>query len=194
MDKINDIPYRIRIPNNTLLEHHTTKRKLKAYRFFSLRCGERKGLNYPRKLWGNTAYISCYRSAKEHIIVISNEKGCDSLLDYMRRWEIECLFQALKGRGFDLESTHLQDRRRIERSIGILALAYCWAISVGEWRAEEKPIKILKHGRPSHTLFRYGHEFLAYLMFSCAQSFEKLLFHIQHIGKGYNNSVNAGAG
>jgi hypothetical protein len=35
-------------------------------------------------------------------IVISNEKG-DLLREYRLRWKVETLFQALKGRGFDLE-------------------------------------------------------------------------------------------
>jgi len=42
---------------------------------------------------------------------------------YRQRWSIETLFAALKSRGFDLEQTHLTTPGRIERLIGLLALA-----------------------------------------------------------------------
>jgi IS4 transposase len=43
---------------------------------------------------------------------------------YRRRWEIETMFAALKSRGFDLEATNRTDPRRVERLIGLLALAF----------------------------------------------------------------------
>ena len=190
----NDIPYRIRIPNNTLIMRHNSKRCLKAYRYFSLQINEDMALRHARTLWGVKCYVSCHRSKKEHIVIISNEKGLTALSDYMRRWEIETLFQALKGRGFDFESTHLQDRRRIERLLGLLALTYCWALSVGEWRARRKPIKILKHGRPTHTLFRYGHELLASIVFDhTTRAYKSLLYHIEIFGKHRSEPVARGA-
>ena len=140
-------------------------------------------LNHARELWGVRVFLSCYRSEQERIIIISNESGQEALGDYMRRWEIETLFQALKGRGFDLESTHLSDRERIERLLGILTLAYCWAYCTGEWRAEIKPIKTLNHGRLANSIFRYGLEWLASLLFDCSSSSKKLMFHIERFGQ-----------
>ena len=177
------IPLRIRIPNDTRTMNRHRTEKLKAYRYFSLRVGESSHLNHARELWGVRVYLSCYRSEQERVIIISNEPGQQALADYMRRWEIETLFQALKGRGFDLESTHLKDRERIERLLGVLALAYCWAYSTGEWRTENKPIKRLKHGRLANSLFRYGLEWLSSLLFDCTESAAQLLFHIDMFGK-----------
>ena len=54
---------------------------------------------------------------------------------YQRRWEIETMFAALKSRGFDLEETHLTAPDRIERLIGLLALAFtCGALGRPEAR------------------------------------------------------------
>lgn len=115
----------------------------------------------------------------------------------MRRWEIETLFQALKGRGFDLESTRLKDRDRIARLLGVVTLAYCWAYSTGEWRSEIKPIKRLKHGRLASSLFRYGLEWLSSLLFDCISSAEQLNFHIKMFGKpctGLEQALSEGSG
>ena len=179
----NKIPFRIRVPNNThAMNRHRTE-KLKAYRYFSLRVGESCHLNHAREVWGVKVYLSCYRSEQERVIIISNEPGQGALADYMRRWEIETLFQAFKGRGFDLESTRLKDRDRIGRLLGVVTLAYCWAYSTGEWRSEIKPVKRLKHGRLASSLFRYGLEWLSSLLFDCISSAEQLNFHINMFGK-----------
>ncbi|WP_263079026.1 IS4 family transposase [Endozoicomonas sp. Mp262] len=177
------IPFRIRIPNDTRTMNRHRTEKLKAYRFFSLKVGESMHLNHARELWGVRVFLSCYRSEQERVIIISNEAGQEALGDYMRRWEIETLFQALKGRGFDLESTHLSDRERIERLLGIVTLAYCWAYCTGEWRAEIKPIKRLKHGRLANSIFRYGLEWLASLLFDRTSSSTELMFHIEMFGQ-----------
>jgi len=59
----------------------------------------------------------------------------------------------LKTRGFDLESTHMTDPKRLEKLMVFLAIAFGWAHIIGEWRHEIKPIKIKKHGRPAQSLF-----------------------------------------
>jgi hypothetical protein len=76
---------------------------------------------------------------------------------YRGRWSIETLFAALKPRGFDLEQTHLTAPDRIERLIGLLALALVWARLVGERRTQrEGPPRRKSHGRRQRSRFRYG--------------------------------------
>lgn len=76
---------------------------------------------------------------------------------YRRRWEIESMFAALKSRGFDLEETALTDPSRVERLIGLLALAFSWTRLVGDRRArQEGPPPLKTHGRPERSRFRYG--------------------------------------
>ena len=54
------------------------------------------------------------------------------LEDYRRRWSIECLFQALKGRGFHLEETRVIEPNRLCRLFGLLTLAYVLCVCIGE--------------------------------------------------------------
>jgi hypothetical protein len=76
---------------------------------------------------------------------------------YRRRWEIESMFAALQSRGFDLEATNLTDPRRVERLIGLLALAFSWTRLVGDRRARrEGPPPVKTHGRRERSRFRYG--------------------------------------
>lgn len=72
---------------------------------------------------------------------------------YRRRWEIETLFGALKSRGFKLEKTHVSGPRKVERLIGLLALAFYWVHLVGEQRAfrQDRP-RVKSHGRPEQPL------------------------------------------
>jgi hypothetical protein len=80
---------------------------------------------------------------------------------YRRRWEIETLFGALKSRGYRLEETHLTGPDRIQRLIGLLALAFCWTHLVGEQRVtREGPPRTKSHGRRQRSLFRYGLDLL----------------------------------
>ena len=80
---------------------------------------------------------------------------------YRRRWEVETMFAALKSRGFNLEETHLTAPDRVERLIGLLALAFGWAHLAGEKRtAREGPPRQKTHGRRARSLFRYGLDWL----------------------------------
>ena len=67
------------------------------------------------------------------------------------------LFQNLKSRGFDMESTHMNDLNKLARLMGVLTITACWAYRTGVWCIDESEmIKIKKHGRPGKSLFRHG--------------------------------------
>jgi hypothetical protein len=93
-------------------------------------------------------------------------ESADLLADYRLRWGIESLFGALKSRGFDLESTHLHHRERLERLLALLALAFGWAHRTGLWVAEHvrAPRLIAKYGRRAKSLFRLGLDTLCQLL------------------------------
>ena len=90
----------------------------------------------------------------ELLIVATSELPDNAIKTYGLRWEIETLFGCLKRRGFNFEDTRLIDRERIKKLMALLAIAFAWAHKTGEWRNEEKPIKLKKHGRPAISLFR----------------------------------------
>ena len=107
--------------------------------------------------------------------------SADSALEiYGLRWGIETLFSALKKRGFNLETTHLTDIKRIEKLVAILAITLSWAHLVGEWLAEQQPLKIKKHGYQAKIIFRYGLDYLQYLLLNLTHRIQQLLqcFHL----------------
>ena len=80
---------------------------------------------------------------------------------YKERWGIETMFAALKSRGYRLEETHLTAPGRVERLMGLLALAFAWTHVIGERRAtREGPPRTKSHGRRQRSLFRYGLDLL----------------------------------
>ena len=164
--KDNNISFRIRLRSNFLAKHPNRTDSLKVYRYFSLQKNESMVLNQSRKLWGIPVYLSCYRSETERVIIASDQYTTSALNDYSQRWQIETLFQAFKGRGFDLEATRMVDSDRLDKLICVLIMSYCWAYKVGLWRHEQKPIKVLKHNRKARSIFSYGMEWLSDQLFS----------------------------
>jgi hypothetical protein len=147
------IPFRIRIKAGEYLEH-SDGREQKAREWFALRaCGCKA---QKMRLWGLPVYVGGKRlHGNEYLIVISNQAR-DLLADYRLRWKIETLFQALKGRGFDLESCRLSQPKRLSGWLGFLALGLCWCVKVGQVRDQEEPLPLKKHGRRAVSVFARG--------------------------------------
>ena len=120
-----------------------------------------------RKYGAARVSIEVYRgkTAAESLIVISSCGEAGILADYKRRWAIETLFENLKSRGFELESTRLTDPERVGRLFGILALATAWAIKTGELATELIKVEIKKHGRQAKSVFRIGCELIQAILF-----------------------------
>jgi hypothetical protein len=116
-------------------------------------------------IYDQRVFLAGSRSEKgELMIVATNQPPKNAIAIYLRRWEVENLFQSLKGRGFNFELTHMTDLERIRKLIAVLALGFCWCHKVGEWRAKVKPIKFIQYYKkrigPRYTYFKYGLELL----------------------------------
>src|ERR1051326_8224918 len=147
------IPFRIRIKAGEYLLH-PDGREQKARDWFAQRACRCK----PQRmdLWGLSVFVGGkHLHGNEYLIVISNEAG-DLLADYRQRWKIETLFQAMKGRGFDLESCRLSQERRLSGWFGFLALGLCWCLKVGRYLDEVDPLPLKKHGRRAVSVFARG--------------------------------------
>ena len=155
------VDFRIRVKRNALVANGRGQ-VVQAFRLFR---SQRTGLGLPlpglRKCWGMELHLTGLRLVSgEYVIVASSCVARDALADYARRWEIETLFGCLKSRGFRLEETHVTDPERLSKLMALLALAFCWAVVVGEWLAAHKPLKVRKHGRKCKSLFRHGLDYL----------------------------------
>lgn len=155
------IPFRIRIKAGEYLLH-PDGRDRRAWEWFALRACRCKP--HKMRLWGLPLYVGGkHLHGKEYIVIISNQPG-DLLADYRLRWKIETLFQALKGRGFDLESCRLSQDRRLSGWFGFLALGLCWCLKVGHYLDEIDPLPLKKHGRRAVSVFHRGLRLLQSLL------------------------------
>jgi Transposase DDE domain len=114
-------------------------------------------------VFGERVFLAGSRSEKgELMIVATNQHPKNAIAIYLRRWEVENLFQSLKSRGFNFESTRMTDLERLAKLMTVLAIGFCWCHKIGEWRATIKPIKFIqfykKRISPRQTFFRYGLE------------------------------------
>lgn len=156
------IPFCMRIKKNMLT---TNSRGVIVYAedlFRDLQVGQQRRLSDSRKLWEQMVYLSALRLTDGELLIVATDAlMADPIAHYGKRWQIETLFGCLKSKGFHFEDTHIVNPARINKLLVLLSVAFCWAHKVGEWRHEEKPIKIKKHGRQSQSLFRYGLDYLS---------------------------------
>ena len=148
------IPFRLRIKADHKIGNG--QKSLPASIVFAhLQIGEQTVLSGKRWVWGRQVYVSALRLEDgELLIVISNDFPQKAIADYGLRWGIETLFGMFKTRGFNLESTHFSKQERLSKLFALMALAMTWAILLGEWLHEQKPLKIKNHGRKTKSIFR----------------------------------------
>ena len=135
--------------------------------FRTLNAGESCILRKPRPVSGQLIYLSGLRLDSGELLIIASNRYVFKPFDvYSLRWEIETLFQCLKGRGFNMEVTRLTHYFRIKKMMALLVIGFCWAHKTGEWKHSAiKSLRIKKHGRLEKSLFRYGLDYLADKLF-----------------------------
>ena len=151
----------IRIRKNARLHHrgHRTSRRADEV-FAELTEGDERRLRDRHLVYGTLVYVVAARQGKDPWILVTNAQPAQARALYQQRWSVETMFGAFKSRGFDLEATHLREADRLEMLIGVLALAFVWALRVGLWQAEQVEIVVKKHGRRVKSLFRFGLDYL----------------------------------
>jgi hypothetical protein len=95
--------------------------------------------------------------------LIADQSGRRDLIRlYALRMWVEEMYGDLKGHGFDLEATHLQDIDRISRLVLAVCISFVWLITLGAW--------VVKRGfrhfvdcksRRDKSYFRIGWDWLA---------------------------------
>lgn len=141
--------------------------------FAHLAIGHYEQLGKSYTIYGNKVHLVGMRLKDEWLILATNTDPSLALAAYKQRWSIECLFAAMKTRGFNFEDTHLTHPERIEKLVVLISLALVWCLLIGEWQASIKQLKLKKHGRKPKSLFRRGLDLLRHaLFFSQAKKFD----------------------
>jgi len=183
-----EIPFYIRIKSNNKVSVLSGKHWPLARLFHDLNNKQQRIYENHVTILKQRLRVVASRSEKgELMIIVTNSDPKNAIAIYLRRWEIENLFQGLKGRGFRFESTHMTNHQRIEKLMILLAVGFCWAHKVGEWRAEVKPIPMNKHQenrRPQYSYFRYGLDYIRENLLHLsrkASEFQQCLLKLAHI-------------
>lgn len=163
----NSIRYYIRIRNNFKVFIPHKNKEIKASHLFN-RFKNNEFIYYNKivQINGQLCYLSgcklkIINGKQDFLIIVSFNKPEKAQHDYKKRWQIEMCFKAMKSSGFDIEKTHLQDIKRIEKLILLVMIAFVWCYVVGIYLHLIKPIKIKKHGRKAKSFFKNGLSFLA---------------------------------
>jgi hypothetical protein len=186
------LPFYIRIKEDSIVR--IGKKKLfKAKKLFN-KLDLRKSSTYDMSvfIFESRVFLAGSRSEKgELMIVATNQNPRNAIAIYLRRWEIENLFQSLKSRGFNFESTQMTKLERVEKLMAVIAIGFAWSHKVGEWRARIKPIKFIqfykKRISPKYTYFRYGFDLLRDIIlhpFGKLNEFRKYINLIDYINHG----------
>lgn len=162
------IPFYIRIKEGSTVRIKGKKLYVAEKLFRHLGSKEQAVFQMDVELYKEKVFLAGSRSESgELMIVATNQSPKNAIEIYLRRWEIENLFQSLKGRGFHFEETHITALDRLEKLIVPLAIGFCWAHKIGEWRATQKAIPLNRYResrRPQYSYFRYGLDFLQALI------------------------------
>lgn len=166
------IKFRIRIKENNTIPNSRNIQTPAKRLFRGLKPGTTQVLKGKRTVMGHDLYIVGSKlPTGEYLILVTDSDPGKALADYKKRWGIETLFGCLKTRGFNFESTHLTKLKRIEKLVGLLAIAFTWCHIIGEWKNEKKAITIKNHGRKAISIFRCGFDDLREILFNISERF-----------------------
>lgn len=125
--------------------------------FKKLQCGEVRLWADTMRVYGCSLRVLASKNRRgEPLYLAYQGQAGPALRRYALRWKAECLHQALKGRGFNLEQTHLTRLDRVSTLLSVVALAYVWCCLIGEREEQCDPSRPLGHGYPPKSLFRRG--------------------------------------
>ena len=162
-------PFRLRIRDSELLGDGHRQLKVRVV-FAHLQVGKTQVLTKRRRLWGRWVYVSATRMNDDKLLVVATDQAPETAIaDYALRWSIETLFGMFISRGFCLEETNLRDAERLKKLFGLLTLALCWAVKIGQWLHDQKPLSIKAHGRLAKSVFRYGLDHLRHILMNLHQ-------------------------
>lgn len=148
----NDIPFCIRIRKNQYLRYKD--RLVQATNLINSSKFTNQTQVYLEEI-AKPLNLSGCNLEKEQLILLSYNVANPSKI-YTMRWGIETLFQNLKGRGFNIENTHITDKIRFNSLLVCVSISAILCYKAGNLKAKIKPIKIKNHGRKSYSFFRYG--------------------------------------
>lgn len=152
-----ELRFIVRVKSNTLIGQRRAE-------WLSRRGRWRKHADGLHEVFGRQLHFSAKRIHKgrdPYLAVISYGFHGEEALDlYRLRWGIETFFSHLKKRGYQFEDTHMTKRERIEKLMGVLAVAFAMSYRWGQHLESNHGKRIKNHGHRAKSIFRQGFESL----------------------------------
>jgi hypothetical protein len=152
----NDIPFVIRIRNNTLTDENELDSKSVDELFKHVRKNEFCAFG-KTTIFDTKVHLGGIKASKadEALIVVSNHKMDKNTISiYQKRWEIETMFGALKSKGFNFEESKISEEYKVEKLMAFLSISFIWSIIAGDYRADSKPIAYKKRELSNQESFQ----------------------------------------
>lgn len=144
-----------------------------------------------RKVLGQKVNICVERlDSDDYRIIITNHHPENATTRYLEREQIERMFSCLKSRGFNIEDTHITNLDKLERLLGVVTIAFCWAYKVGDYIDEDQPIERKNHGRRVRSIFKTGFIYLRNLFAGVTERYLEFVNNIALIFE-HNSSAKA---
>jgi hypothetical protein len=127
----------------------------------------RKGVLFTNQAYGPVMVIAWWDARyDEPIYLVSNMRSVQTACDwYRKRAHIETFFSDQKGRGFQLDKSHLSDPTRVMRLMLAACFAYLWIIFLGALAHQDGwTPKIHRWHRCDLSLFQLGLRLLDHLL------------------------------
>ena len=155
--RLMEVPYVVRVKANTLVGGIPADWWCERNRW-------KKHAAQFHEVFGEQVYFAAKRirnGRDAFVAVISHGfQGTEALDLYQMRWGIETFFSHLKKRGYQFEDTHMTQSCRIEKLLGVLAVAFALCYHWGRKLEQDTGIKLKKHGHRAKSVFRQGFESL----------------------------------
>jgi len=152
-----DIPFVIRLREN-LVARRDDGSSISLQKMFSHLIAGKRSKKQSVILCENLAVNIQAKCTSKGLVIVAfygefPENAGEPVGIYRKRWKIECGFACLKRKGFELEDTHLIHAERLETLLGVVAIAFAWALTVGMLAKEPKK---KKHGYNANCRFTLG--------------------------------------
>lgn len=154
---------------------------------FALEEGETRYLGWvyltEQHHYGPVSMVLHWEKGEEEPWYLATDQAADwrTIRLYKLRMWIEEMYGDMKGHGFDLETTHLQDKDRLSRLVLGVCLIFTWLIALGSWVIKNGRRHLVdRKDRRDKSYFRIGWDWLERCL---AQSHSLRLQFIPYVSK-----------
>ena len=153
--------------------------KGKCARISNRKLGKKSKVNY---------CLSAYRCPKttELLVTVHSSNLNYACQLYSYRWQIETMFKAFKGSGFNAEVTRVVNYDKLETLFSVMAIAFVCCYEIGDDYENNNPPKLKSHGYKQISTIKQGINLIKNWLFNHKKMLiDKLCQIVEKVDKYY---------